>query len=124
MESIQFSFSAPDGKDDFGRDRVNPRSDINLGIKEAVEKDLLEVRSIATSKLLLALNSISDDRIKLLPKLTETVHVADTLSRIVERTIPKVDPAAAESAKFVFIIPEHRRSMQDYEIITVDQPLT
>lgn len=114
----------PDGKDEYGKDRVNPNSEINQGIKEAVESDLLQVRVIATKKLLLALGNMTDDRIKLIPKMSEVAHVADTLSRIVERTIPKVDPAAAEAAKFIFIIPENRRSMSDYEIVTVDQPLT
>lgn len=113
----------PDSKDEFGKDKVNPHSDINVGLRDAVEKDLLDVRQIATKNLLAALKSMTPERIQGVAKLNDIAHFADSMSRIVERTLPKSDAAGAADAKFIFIIPENRKAITDYPVIEIENSL-
>lgn len=113
----------PDSKDEFGKDRQNPDSEANTEIRSAVKSHLESARDIAASRLLDCLNSVTPERIKLLPKLHETMQVAESMSRIIERTTPKVEAGRENDAKFIFIVPETRRPVTDYKVIEVEQPL-
>ena len=113
----------PDSKDEYGRDRQNPNSVANTEIKRVVKTHLEQARDIAAERLLDCLQSVTPERVKLLPKLTETMMVAESMARIIERTAPKTEIGREGDAKFVFIVPEHRRTVADYKVVEVEQPL-
>lgn len=121
--SLLKNAKVPDSKDEFGKDRINPNSRINVDLREAVEKDLLDVRQIATKNLLTALKTMTPERIGAVAKLNDVAHFADSMSRIVERTLPKTDSAERSEAKFVFIIPENRKMLSDYPVIEIANSL-
>jgi len=113
----------PDSKDDHGKDKVNPHSTANEALREATGKDLERVRSEATSKLLMALDSITKERVNMMPKLTEVASFAESMSRIIERTSGRDGGGLSGEAKFVFIVPESRKVVADYKVIEVENSL-
>lgn len=113
----------PDSKDEFGRDVQNPDSQTNREIKSAVATNLESARETAAARLLDCLKSVTPERISLLPKLTDTMMVANGLAKIIESTSPKTDLGRDADARFVFIVPENRKVVRDYEVVEVEQTL-
>lgn len=113
----------PDSKDDFGRDKKNPYSKTNTEIKTAVAGHLETVREIAAKRLLDCLGTVTQERIEKIPKLTDTMTVANGLAQIIEKTAPKTEIGREGDARFVFIVPETRKLVRDYEVVEVEQPL-
>jgi hypothetical protein len=119
--SLLKNANLPDGKDEFGKDIKNKNSAENLAIKDAIETDLSKIRREATDKLMLSLGLLTQDKLSSITRVKDLAVVAETMSKIVDRTGPRSENTG--DARIVFMVPRETKKLEDYNVIEV-APIT